>query len=708
MAHEAATAERWGLTPADVRAGIGPVNGRVQQAIAQIGTLDDVEALTEIGADVLLGGATFTDQHTLRTGDREITAKFVLVVTGSRPAVPDVPGLAEAGYLTNEDAFDLADLPPRLAVIGGGPIAVELAQAFVRLGSQVTVLQRGQRLIPRDDPEMIDILHTAFGADGIDVRFGARVRSVRTEHGEKVLDLGDDEIRADAILCAVGRAPNTEDLGLEVAGVATTSRGITVNDLLQTSRAHIYAAGDVVGGPAFTHFAGYQAAHAVRNMFIPVKAKFSRGHLPWVTFTDPEVAHVGHDRARGRGGRRDVRHHPVPVQPQRARGDRRGARRADEVPRRRQASVARRAHRRALRRGADQRADPGDEQRPHRRHDHRLDPRLPDVLLRDPDRALRLRARRQPGHRPEARAVPEPAQLTAMPPLTRIWARFTHLVGGLLPGATARRIQVAAFEREWLAANSEAQGASGPLWVVLGDSGSQAIGATERRHGYVLSILGALRADDPSWRVVNLSLTGARVADVLDTQLPAIRRLPRPALVSVAIGTNDIRHRTPGLDRAMRTLLAALPPGSVVATIPQGVRPARARELNDLIRREAAERGLRVADLWAHTGPPWQDKFSADHFHPNDLGYADWTAAFLEALDIRAGRLARPGAAVCHRGSTAAAQHRSPAAVCRPPAAQRRTSESGSLISRRARASTERSTARSWMMRSSRRCERCM
>ncbi len=293
VAHEAATADRWGLTPADVRAGIGPVNGRVQQAIAQIGTLDDVEALTEIGADVLLGGATFTDQHTLRTGDREITAKFVLVVTGSRPAVPDVPGLAEAGYLTNEDAFDLADLPPRLAVIGGGPIAVELAQAFVRLGSQVTVLQRGQRLIPRDDPEMIDILHTAFGADGIDVRFGARVRSVRTEHGEKVLDLGDDEIRADAILCAVGRAPNTEDLGLEVAGVATTSRGITVNDLLQTSRAHIYAAGDVVGGPAFTHFAGYQAAHAVRNMFIPVKAKFSRGHLPWVTFTDPEVAHVG-------------------------------------------------------------------------------------------------------------------------------------------------------------------------------------------------------------------------------------------------------------------------------------------------------------------------------------------------------------------------------------------------------------------------------
>ncbi len=216
----------------------------------------------------------------------------------------------------------------------------------------------------------------------------------------------------------------------------------------------------------------------------------------------------------------------------------------------------------------------------------------------------------------------------------RAWERLTHLLGGLLPGARARRTQVPVFEREWLAANSEAQGASGPLWVVLGDSGSQAIGATQRRHGYVCGVLDALRAEDPSWRVVNLSRTGARVADVLDTQLPALRKLPKPAVLSVAIGINDIRHRTPDLAGAMLTMLDALPAGSVVATVPQGVRPERARALNELIRREAAERGLRVADLWAHTGPPWQDKFSADHFHPNDLGYADWTAAFLEALDL--------------------------------------------------------------------------
>ena len=308
VAHDAATADRWGLGPADLRGGIGPVNARVQKAVAEIGELDDETALTEIGADVLLGGATFLDPHRLRVGDREITAKFVLVVTGSRPAVPDVPGLTDAGFLTNEDAFDLADLPARLAVLGGGPIGVELAQAFARLGSRVTVLQRGPRLIPRDDADMVEILQAAFAEEGIDVRLDTPVTSVRGEGAEKVLVLDDGELRVDALLCAVGRAPNVEGLGLDAAGVATTARGITVDDHLRTSRPHIYAAGDVTGGPAFTHFAGYQAAHAVRNMFVPVKARFARGHLPWVTFTDPEIAHVGmtEEQARAGGVRCDV------------------------------------------------------------------------------------------------------------------------------------------------------------------------------------------------------------------------------------------------------------------------------------------------------------------------------------------------------------------------------------------------------------------
>jgi pyruvate/2-oxoglutarate dehydrogenase complex dihydrolipoamide dehydrogenase (E3) component len=300
VAHEAATAQRWGLSAQPVNNGLAAVNARVQRAISDVGKLDDTAALSELGVDVLLGGTTFSDPHTLRLIDRDITAKFVLIASGSRPAVPPTEGLAEVGYLTNEDVFDLSDLPGRLAVIGGGPIGVELAQALHRLGSTVTVLQRGPHLIPRDDAETIDVLERQFADDGIDVRLDARLRAVHRDGADTVLTLDDGELRVDEILCAVGRVPNVESLGLDAAGVATNQRGITVNELLQTNQPHIYAVGDVTGGPAFTHYAGHQAAHAVRNIFVPIKAKFTPGHLPWVTFTDPEIAHVGRTEEQAR------------------------------------------------------------------------------------------------------------------------------------------------------------------------------------------------------------------------------------------------------------------------------------------------------------------------------------------------------------------------------------------------------------------------
>ena len=300
VAHEAATAQRWGLSAQPVNNGLAAVNARVQRAISDVGKLDDTAALSELGVDVLLGGTAFGDPHTLRLTDRDITAKFVLIASGSRPAVPPTEGLAEVGYLTNEDVFDLSDLPGRLAVIGGGPIGVELAQALHRLGSTVTVLQRGPHLIPRDDAETIDVLERQFADDGIDVRLDARLRAVHRDGADTVLTLDDGELRVDEILCAVGRVPNVESLGLDAAGVATNQRGITVNELLQTNQPHIYAVGDVTGGPAFTHYAGHQAAHAVRNIFVPIKAKFTPGHLPWVTFTDPEIAHVGRTEEQAR------------------------------------------------------------------------------------------------------------------------------------------------------------------------------------------------------------------------------------------------------------------------------------------------------------------------------------------------------------------------------------------------------------------------
>jgi pyruvate/2-oxoglutarate dehydrogenase complex dihydrolipoamide dehydrogenase (E3) component len=300
VAHETATAQRWGLPARLVSTDLAAVNARVRQAITEVGKLDDAEVLAELGVDVLFGGTSFHDPHTLRVGDQHITAKFVLIASGSRPAVPDIDGLAEVGFLTNEDVFDLNNLPGHLAVIGGGPIGVELAQAFHRLGSTVTVLQRGTHLIPRDDAEVIDILERQFADEGIDVRCNTRLNAVRREGGDIVLTMDDGELRVDEISCAVGRVPNTEALALDAADVSTTKQGIAINNLLQTSQPHIYAAGDVTGGPAFTHYAGHQAAHAVRNIFVPIKAAFSPGHLPWVTFTDPEIAHVGRTEAEAR------------------------------------------------------------------------------------------------------------------------------------------------------------------------------------------------------------------------------------------------------------------------------------------------------------------------------------------------------------------------------------------------------------------------
>jgi lysophospholipase L1-like esterase len=221
--------------------------------------------------------------------------------------------------------------------------------------------------------------------------------------------------------------------------------------------------------------------------------------------------------------------------------------------------------------------------------------------------------------------------------LHAVWRVLSHRLGGLLPGARARRRQVVAFAGEWERAGAAALAAEGPLLAVLGDSSAQAIGASARTHGWAHGVLDALRAADPTWQLVNLSRTGARIADVRDGQLPALARLPRePGAVLVAIGANDVRHGTPGLLGAVADLVAALPDGAVVATVPQGLNPRRTRAVNEVLRRAARSRGLRVADVWARTGPPWRAKFSADLFHPNDLGYADWTAAFLEALDLPA------------------------------------------------------------------------
>lgn len=294
VAYESRTADRWGLEPHDTRADLGRVNARVADVIARVGALDDVAALAEHGVEVALGQTRFLDAHTLQVGDRRLRAKYVLLATGSSPAVPDIPGLAGSGVLTNEDVFSLDRLPPRLAVLGGGPVGAELAQALARLGSEVTVLTRAAGLLPRDDPDLVALLTAQFATEGITVHGGVDVHAVHRDRADLVVTIeGRSDLRVDQILCATGRRPNVADLDLAVAGVQHGPDGVQVDDRLRTTAQHIYAAGDVTGGPAYTHFAGYQAAHAVRNIVVPGSAAFDPGALPAVTFTDPEVARVG-------------------------------------------------------------------------------------------------------------------------------------------------------------------------------------------------------------------------------------------------------------------------------------------------------------------------------------------------------------------------------------------------------------------------------
>lgn len=212
--------------------------------------------------------------------------------------------------------------------------------------------------------------------------------------------------------------------------------------------------------------------------------------------------------------------------------------------------------------------------------------------------------------------------------------RLSHWLAGRLPGAHARRLQVTSFAAGWAAENAIALGGDGPLWVALGDSSAQGIGASHRLQGYVGQLLHQLRKEDPAWRVVNISSSGARVAHVLDRQLPGLAAL-EPSLTTCTVGANDlVPTRLTALLVGMEELMERLPAGAVVATLPLGLRPGKAQAINTLVTTLAPQNGLVVADVCGHTGPPWRYKLSSDWFHPNELGYRDWCDAFVEALRL--------------------------------------------------------------------------
>jgi pyruvate/2-oxoglutarate dehydrogenase complex dihydrolipoamide dehydrogenase (E3) component len=271
---------------------------RMRRLRAKIAPVDGAARFRELGVDVYLGQGRFTGPDSLEVAGATLRFKKAVIATGARAAEPPIPGLIEAGYLTNETVFSLTELPRRLAVIGAGPIGAELAQAFARFGSEVSLIEMGDHILGREDPDAAAIVQQSLERDGLQLVLGAKTTAVRREGDERVLELevGGQarELRVDQVLVGIGRTPNVDGLGLEQAGVRHDDRrGVEVDDRLRTSNPRIFAAGDVCSPYKFTHAADFMARAVVQNALFLGRKKASALTIPWCTYTDPEVAHVG-------------------------------------------------------------------------------------------------------------------------------------------------------------------------------------------------------------------------------------------------------------------------------------------------------------------------------------------------------------------------------------------------------------------------------
>lgn len=300
VAHEMRTADRHGLTAIEPSIDLTAVMAHVRAVIADVYQHESPEALRANGIDVFLDTARFLDPHTLAVGNHTLSARRVLLATGAHPFVPPIAGLDGVHYLTYETIWDLEVLPQHLIVIGAGPIGCEMAQAFRRLGARVTLVEALAQVLPLEDPQASRVLARVFAAEGIDLRLSAEPQRAWQDADGIHLVAADKELVGDALLVAIGRRPNVDGLGLERAGVRYSVEGIQVDDQLRTSQQHIYAAGDCIGGYQFTHYAGWQAFIATRNALLPGASKGVSDRVPWTTFTDPEVAHVGLNEAQAR------------------------------------------------------------------------------------------------------------------------------------------------------------------------------------------------------------------------------------------------------------------------------------------------------------------------------------------------------------------------------------------------------------------------
>lgn len=291
-------ARSFGVIPPDtIEVDFPAVMERMRQLRAGISENDSADRFKKLGVDVFLGEASFLDRDRIQVSDRILNFKKAVIATGARARDPEIPGLAEAGYLTNETVFSLTDRPRRLAVIGGGAIGCELAQTFQRLGCEVMLFHKHARLLDREDPDAAELLQQVFLKEGIRVILNCNIDQVRSSPEGKVIDANGESFVVDEILVGAGRAPNVEGLNLEAVGVNYDLKGVKVNDYLQTTNPRIYAAGDICMDWKYTHAADAAARIVIKNaLFSPFgfgRSKLSSLTMPWVTYTDPEVAHVG-------------------------------------------------------------------------------------------------------------------------------------------------------------------------------------------------------------------------------------------------------------------------------------------------------------------------------------------------------------------------------------------------------------------------------
>ena len=300
-AQSAREAKAFGVMCSDPEIVFSSVMAHVRGVISAIAPHDSVERFEKLGVRVVRAQARFTGQREVSGGGLRVRARRFVIATGSAAVLPAIPGIQDVSTLTNETIFSLDARPDHLLIVGGGPIGVEMAQAFRRLGSKVTLFE-GSRLLQKDEPEFVDVLRRQLIAEGVEIREGANIASVaRIDSGIAITLAAEGErVTGSHLLLAAGRRPRLDGLGLEQAGVAFTAKGVTVDARLRSSNKYVYAIGDVNGGPQFTHSANYQASVLIRNILFRLPAKTDYRALPWVTYSDPELAHAGMTEADAR------------------------------------------------------------------------------------------------------------------------------------------------------------------------------------------------------------------------------------------------------------------------------------------------------------------------------------------------------------------------------------------------------------------------